>query len=398
MGYDISNHAVDTELISARLIPSITQRVDVADLLDRGADLAAVAHRANEWGLRVVALDHKIADVQRERGPKTKMSRPKRTGFVDRLLGRQQYEEFEVPSLASGLPGFNSDLSVWGRPFFIVADAPDEALRVLDQYMACRGDRLDAVDAIARAAVQRLESLRGRLRPELHPDVVAMLDSYYPLLEHLPARDETDGFDIAAVRSHMAKQLALYQTAWHERDAETFSDSAELGDGAAGQEDDPEEPPSPGDVARAAPYFVLRIASQVLPGWMGRGYNWPSALLDKIGVKHKHLFETPTSLFEPLVREYPAIEDSFSTTIQDNYSLGGYVRPENIGALKDLLIKHRRDLILAWYDRKDVPEQDLHWYDADFQKVVEPVFLAHREGYGFIEAAEIYSGFMGAMN
>lgn len=35
---------------------------------------------------------------------------------------------------------------------------------------------------------------------------------------------------------------------------------------------------------------------------------------------------------------------------------------------------------------------------ADYKKILEPVVLAERNGYGFIEAAEIYSGFMGVMN
>jgi hypothetical protein len=34
----------------------------------------------------------------------------------------------------------------------------------------------------------------------------------------------------------------------------------------------------------------------------------------------------------------------------------------------------------------------------DYQKILEPVVFAERNGYGFIEAAEIYSGFMGVMN
>jgi hypothetical protein len=35
---------------------------------------------------------------------------------------------------------------------------------------------------------------------------------------------------------------------------------------------------------------------------------------------------------------------------------------------------------------------------ADYTKILEPALLARRNGYGFLEAAEVYSGFMGAMN
>jgi hypothetical protein len=35
---------------------------------------------------------------------------------------------------------------------------------------------------------------------------------------------------------------------------------------------------------------------------------------------------------------------------------------------------------------------------ADFTKILEPVLWAEQKGYGFIEASEVYSGFMGVMN
>lgn len=87
----------------------------------------------------------------------------------------------------------------------------------------------------------------------------------------------------------------------------------------------------------------------------------------------------------------------FGTTIPCNYSLGGYVPPEKIGAFVALLETHRTDLILAWSDSKDPAGID-DMLAADYTKILEPALLARRNGHGFLEAAEVYSGFMGAMN
>jgi hypothetical protein len=35
---------------------------------------------------------------------------------------------------------------------------------------------------------------------------------------------------------------------------------------------------------------------------------------------------------------------------------------------------------------------------TDYKKILESVVFAERKGYGFIEAAEIYSGFLGVLN
>jgi hypothetical protein len=51
MGYDISNHAVDTALFTERLVPAVLgQKVSIDDMLERATDLSVVASRANIRG------------------------------------------------------------------------------------------------------------------------------------------------------------------------------------------------------------------------------------------------------------------------------------------------------------------------------------------------------------
>lgn len=397
MGYDISNHAVDVAFIRERLVPFVMGRgtLDALDDdIDRATRLSLIAHRANTWGLRTMQLDHAIHDAQRTAAvprpaPPAPPPQPFRPTLWQRLTGARPPSPPPAPTTAwvrtSGIPGFDSDLSVWGRPFFIVAEDTDEALRGFDAYMLA-GD--DDVDAIARRMLTRLDAMRGKLDPRCDPEVAAALDGFYPLEAHLPQLDPSDAAipDRASVRSHIEGKLMLMRRFWLERKSDDPIEDDLL-----------DEPVAPSDYIESLPFDIINLASQTLPGWMGRGHVWPTRLFDEIGVKVSHVFETPEPLFRDLVREDKRLRGMFGTTIPCNYSLGGYVPPEKIEAFVALLEKHRSDLILAWSDSKDPAGID-DMLAADYTKILEPALLARRNGHGFLEAAEVYSGFMGAMN
>lgn len=365
MGYDISNHAVDTRLMTERLIPALLHQTSIGDLLDRASSLAVVANQANRWGLRVSEL-------------------------CNELLTKQDEAGIDIEQYVNSLPGFHADLSLWGRPFFIVADTVDESLAAFARYMECSHQDLAAVDRIAVSMLAKLDAKRSLLPRDTHATAATILDTFYPLADHLPEPDDQSNPSLAETRQHLEAVLNAYQEAWAHRNTDRMIESNAL-----------EEPAAAAELAKSAPYTLLNLASQVLPGWMGRGYVWPTQLFEKIGVPVSHLFETPTALFEPLVRAFPAIEESFGTTIVYNYSLGGYVRPENVPALRALLQKHERELIRAWIEPElaaAMSPNEIAEISADYKRILEPVVLAERNGYGFIEAAEIYSGFMGVMN
>lgn len=389
MGFDISNHAVNTKFLLERLIPALTGTDGLDAFFDRAARICAVADRANQWGLRVVELDHDIRDRQSEAAPERVLRRPGKAGFLKRLMGKPAFEEIKVPAMTSGIPGFDSDMSVWGRPFFIVADTVDESLDAFERYLACASSDPSAVDDLARTMIGRLDGQRGRAAPDLEPAVRAVLDTVYPLGDHLSGAGDA-GFssvDIPATRQRLTGLFALYRRAWQLKDTDEVLEDDALDEAGPASE-----------IALSIPYGLINLSAQVLPGWMGRGQVWPTALFDRIGVRVSQLFEQPTALFEPLVRALPALEERFAGTIVENYSLGGYVRPENVAALAALLQRHERDLILAWSESAEVTDEEVDEMAADYRKIIEPVTLAQRKGYGFLEAAEVYSGFLGVMN
>lgn len=402
MGYDISHHPIDTHLLCERLLPWVMGNDPLepalGDYLDRAAALNVVGHRANQWGLRVVGLDLAIHDRQRERAPRRMERRIKRTApparsLLARLLGRPapaapvEYEEVEAWAKTTGLPGFDSDLSVWGRPFFVLGEDTRTALAELDEYLACTPDRLDAVDALAMRMLQRLETMPVN-DPDLLPEVRAALDEFRPFAAHLP--ENTDHDDVlpepSAVRAHLARKLQLARRVWtHRKDREPL--------------DDPllDEPTLAADCLPSVPFHLVDLAAQVLPGWMGRGRVWSTALFDRIGVDVSRVFGTAEPLFAPMVRAHPALARDFHDTIIANYMLGGYVPPKQVPTLVELLERHREPLTLAAAGCERASDL-MPGMDADYRKLREAAEYAKRHGHGFLEAAEVYSGFLGIMN
>jgi hypothetical protein len=180
MGLDISAHPIDTAVFRDRLIPFVQGQGSLDDLIERAVAIAAVSHRANSWGLGAFRAEMDFAEAQRNAAPRT-MQRYERPGrepsFIAKMFGAKAkpvVEEFEAPERTPGLPGFDSDLAVWGRPFFIVADDAETALADFERYMALIGEDGAAIDALAHEMIARMEALRARIPADAHPDVLAV--------------------------------------------------------------------------------------------------------------------------------------------------------------------------------------------------------------------------------
>lgn len=389
MGFDISNHAVDVDAIKRRIIPFVRGRdVAIDDLVSRAARLNCIKFRANTWGLGLVDESQTLWDRQYSLGIVRKVRWRERQGLFARLFRRPPtYRDGEVPQV-TGIPGFDTDLSVWGRPFFIAADSTDEALDAFDAYMALPDASPEAVDALAKSMLAKLDARRGEPLEDFDVRVLKVLDDTYPLLGRVQPKADTDPPDEAVTAQWLRREFDRARFVFDKRDTDEVL-----------QGDDEDEPVPVRDLAPTLAYRVFNLAAQNLPGWMGRGRVWPTCLFQTIGVSVSHVFERPTSLFEDLLRDVPEMEDTLRTSITENFCLGGYVPPPKMQSFVDLLVKHRRDLVLAWHERQREPtELEIEEVSSDFKKILEPATYAARHGYGFIEAAEVYSGILGWMN
>jgi hypothetical protein len=343
VGYDVSAHPVDVELIQKRILPYIRGEGNLSDLVETAVRLAQVRFRANAWGLGLLNLSHAEADPKRAKPKKAKAGAKKKPAARPKQL---------VPDT------FDSDLHVWGRPFFITTP-PEHVSDANDRYLAATPRQVDAI------AQDMLRQLNPDLVGKVEPDTDGKLPGPKKLAEGV------------------LRPLDFYRAAYPKLKS---GEPLELPDG--------EQVEARELFLHSLPLDVVTFAANFQPGWMGRGYVWFTAFIDRANLDAGKLVTSAAPLFEPLLKEVKGFAKAFEPTITSNYTLGGYVRPETVPVFREWMEDNAGKMIAAC-----VAED---WDEAGarqaFQKVMEALRDAESRGMGFLEAAEVYSGPMGIMN
>jgi len=212
MGLDISAHPIDTALFRDRLIPFVQGQGALDDVIERAVALAAVRYRANSWGLGAYNVQRAFTDAQGEAAPKVvhqyerPVSQPSMLGRLFGAKAKTVTESYEAPERVPGLPDFDTDLALWGRPFFIVADDEATALADLERYLALPAQSEAAVDALCQEMIARMEAMRTRLPADTNPAVLAAARAFPPF----PQVAQPDGeskFSAARTERALRKQV-----------------------------------------------------------------------------------------------------------------------------------------------------------------------------------------------
>ncbi|GGV66079.1 hypothetical protein GCM10010277_73670 [Streptomyces longisporoflavus] len=311
MGFDTSFHPLDLPLIERRLLPFLAGRGqddDIDDLVARAVEIRKVRFRAKAWALGVQDYAH---------------------------------DHDQVP--------FEAHLYVWGRPFFITGDGPEQITRDLQRYLAAPAD---GVDAIAAEMANRLDPALAR---RIEPDTTGQLPGDDALADSLTT----------PLRMLRGAAIALRNGERHVRrqDGREF-DAALL-------------------LTREVPYCAVEFAAALLPGWMSRGYTWPTRLCTEAGLDTTG-FTAPTALTGLLRQEFPHLQwPTPPATIVSNYAIGGLTPAPSVPAARAYLAAHRHELKC----------------DAiDAQKINEAMGVAEHLGLAFCEATELYSAMEGNLN
>jgi hypothetical protein len=324
MGFDVSFHPVDVELIQQRLLPYVEGQGTIDDLVLDAVRLAKVRYRAKAWALGL--LHYQEAKAKGKPSKKT------------------------VPAMPADSPAFDSQLHLWGRPFFITVDRPDQVSRAIDHYLAAKPNEVDALAA----------------------DMLRILDP--ELVDIVKPKQEGQLPEDAALAEHLRHEMDLFRECYQARGQKK---KVRLPDGRLA---------SPREMFRHHfPLAILSFAAQFRPGWMARGHVWPTCLLEELGLELPPYFTSPASLFKPILEKVPEIGRNLENTISANYMVGGYIPPDNASDLRIFLEEH--------LDKAKNPE-----YRVTYQKILEAVQDAEREHMGFAEASEIYSAPMGVLN
>jgi hypothetical protein len=257
-----------------------------------------------------------------------------------------------VQALADPPPAFDSGLHIWGRPFFVTVEGTEAIAHMIDRYLAAR--TTDEVDAIARDNLVALDAnLPGRVTPSASgtlpgdADLAASIRSNVDLLRRACKIAETGG----------PIELPNGGT----------TDAREL-------------------LAREAVFQILSFCADARPGWMDRGYVWPTSLVEEAKLEAAGLFEPPRALLGSLASR--KLNWFLDAGLSENYMVGALVTAAKVPALCAFLGAHRAALE-ACFDGE---------VKTSVQKLIEAANDTKLRGLAFAEATEVYSGFSGILN
>lgn len=430
MGLDYSSHPVDPKLFRERLVPWVMGRGDLSDLVERIVLLTYIRERTGLWRQNVYGLHDHMRRQQQAVAPMithTYEVEGERTA-ADWLLGRKpqmKTESYETHAFVPGMPGLDPDLHIWGRPFFNTSETTLTALATHRAFMTLKERRVRPIDDICRAMVTELDGRRASVPRDLDPAVATALrnaPTYLSMLEDddLEDANDMDAFDADLIRNQVKAELNLMRALWDRRkekakfNYEMLSREVRVAAGLtptvensgwvdvsenAGMDPakDPRNFTTASEALAGLPYRIMGFAAHLEPGWMGQGSAYASSSLRQIGIRTDGLFQTPLPLFEEMTAEAPAILKGLHSEITDNFTLGGYIPPENVPLLVHMLKGNRDQLIRAWIDGESNAFL-LQMGETEYQKTIEPATYAAENGFGYLEAAEIYSGFLGIAN
>ncbi|WP_224369069.1 hypothetical protein [Hyalangium versicolor] len=239
--------------------------------------------------------------------------------------------------------GFEPHLHVWGRPFFVTGKTPQEIATGIDAYLEAKPAEVDGI------ALEMCDALEPGFSTRVTPRGTGTLPPPHELAQGLRSR-------LDLMRS-CCEALRARRTAVHYGD-KTFEPGSLLG--------------------RELMKIVLEFAAHFRPGWMSRGFTWPTTLLSGDACR---LFIANMALVMPVMKAFPDVPWAAADTIHENYMVGGCLSPKDIPRVR------------AAVQALQTPELKL-----DLQKLDEALADAEHRHLPFAEATEIYSGVSGNMN
>ncbi len=127
------------------------------------------------------------------------------------------------------------------------------------------------------------------------------------------------------------------------------------------------------------PLHVVDFAAQLQPGWMGRGYVWLTAFIDRANLDASQFVETAATLFEPLLKNIKDFREAFEPTITQKLHSRRLRQPKNVPMFREWMEENTEEMIAACV-KKDWDESGAR---ADLLRVMEALRDAERRKMGF---------------
>jgi len=308
MGYDIGFHAIDKKDVDSA-IAYVSGKNDILDYLEKAGEVAKSRYIANAWGLASMKITE----------------------------------------------DFNSNLYIWGRPFFVTDNENTES--IIKKYISA--NEVEA-NEIAKSQIKLLVSDESKFKV---PDTSKM-----------PSSDD--------FKHNASWKLNLFKSAFSaiKNDEKTIKDPN-------GNEHDP--------YSLFLTDFHLSLIDSIAyssPTWMTRGHVWPSLLLADVA-GNVDFFE-PSSIFTKAIKdELTELRFDEDASIRQNYRLGGVVAPKNLDLFKNTITENY-DKMLEKAKKEDWEE----YLELALKKINECIDYCINNDLYFVESSDIYSAPMGIIS
>lgn len=313
MSYDVSFHPVPHDLLLNQIYPYLlgVEGFEIDELVDLAVHYAKIRFVANAWSI----------------------------GLRDQ-----------------GDPRFIPHLHLWGRPFFITVEDPEEIPEWVSRYQGVSST--EEIDSIAEEMLRRLDpSLVGKVEPRA--------------AGHLATDDQ--------MREEFQWKLELVRNGslgCNGRGPEIVVTPS--GDQVAARE----------VVERFFVHVALEFASHFVPGWYVRGRNWARALHGDANCDAPEYLSGPKHLWMPLLNTFKELNPNMEEGLVEEF-----VVRDSIPDFRAHLKANREALLSPFSDPEERSDMTLV-----LQKLDEALCCSQLCGHSFASAQEIYSGPMGILN
>ncbi len=340
-GY-VSFHPVDLSFFDEFIAPLVQGRkVNPDAFVQQASDL-----RRNAWTARrfAIAVEQLAAtSVPPEADPAASRWRRLRTN-----LEKIDYRPDEMAVKAA--KGFDPDLHLEGRPFFIAEGSAEKVAGAVDAYTAATSEA--AVEKIVRDQLSRIDA---KLAQEIEPAEIAELSS-----------------DLG-YRSDVLRLLTkIHELARCAREGRGFGD------------DDAAPRPAAEALPEELPWRALEMRARQTPFWIARDVDGLETICRAAGVRAPDCLAPAWRVYAEACEAFPALRDALGLELRRPRDVGAFVAPGEIDQLLQFLAEQGARIISAAARGGEGPMAT-----TLMRKIKECAVYAQRHGFGYLEASGI---------
>jgi len=340
-GY-VSFHPIDLSFFDELIAPLVAGRkVNPDEFLHR-----AVKLRRNGWVARRFATAVERLAAESEAPTADPSASPWR-----RLRANLERIDFRPDELArKAAQGFDPELHLDGRPFFIAEGSAERVAGAVDAYVAAESEA--AVAKLARGQVARFDADLAR---ELEPAEIEDLSS-----------------DLG-YRSDLLRLLTtIHDLARFAREGRSFSD------------DDSEPRPAAEVLPEELPWRAVSMHSRGTPFWIARDVDGLETICRAAGVRAPDCLSPAWRVYAEACETFPTLKESLGLELRRPRDVGAFVSPGEIDHLLQFLAETGARIIHAASRGGEGAMAT-----ALLRKIRECAAYAQRHGCGYLEASGV---------